>query len=171
MARCVFFSFHYQHDIFRVNTVRNHFVTKGGYNVSGYRDRSLWEKAKTTNPPALKRMINGALDGTTVTVVLIGAKTADRPWVQYEIEKSYDRGNGLLGIYIHNIRCAVARRTGFKGRNPFDNYTIEKPSRFSYMASIKASMSTLYPTYDWVLDSGYNNFSTWVENAAKAAGK
>jgi len=171
MARCVFFSFHYQRDIFRVNTVRNHFVTKGGYNVSGYRDRSLWEKAKSTNPLALKRMINGALDGTTVTVVLIGAETADRPWIQYEIEKSYKRGNGLLGIYIHNIRCALTRQTHFKGRNPFDNYSVAKPSPFSRMAKIQVPMSILHPTYDWVFDNGYNNFNTWVENAAKAAGK
>jgi hypothetical protein len=171
MVRCVFFSFHYRRGIFRVNTVRNHFVTKGRYHVSGYRDRSLWEKAKTTSPLALKRMINGALDGTTVTVVLIGAETADRPWVQYEIEKSYERGNGLLGIYIHNIRCALTRQTHFKGRNPFDNYSIAKPSLLSHLAKIQVPMSTLNPTYDWVFDNGYNNFNTWVEKAAKAASK
>ncbi|MFQ4136706.1 TIR domain-containing protein [Nodosilinea sp. PGN35] len=171
MARCVFFSFHYQRDIFRVNTVRNHFLTKGGYSISGYQDRSLWEKAKTSNPLALKRMINRALEGTTVTVVLIGAETADRPWVKYEIEKSLERGNGLLGIYIYNIRHAVTKQTDFKGKNPFDRYAIAQPSPSLHTVDVQRMASNLYPTYDWVLDRGYNNFSMWVEKAAKAAGK
>jgi len=29
----------------------------------------------------------------------------------------------------------------------------------------------LYPTYDWVNDNGYLNFSDWVEKAAKKAGR
>lgn len=171
MARCIFFSFHYQRDIWRVNVVRNYFLTRGGYNSAGYWDHSLWEEVKRDGELALKRLINKELEGTTVTVVLIGAETSQRQWVNYEIEKSLERGNGLLGIYIHNIQCAVARQTDFKGRNPFDNYTIKKPSLFSHMADIQVPMSTLYPTYDWVYDDGYTNFSKWVEAAARAAGK
>jgi len=150
MARCVFFSFHYQRDIFRVNAVRNSFLTKGGYSIAGYQDRSLWEKAKSTNPLSLKRMINQALQGTTVTVVLIGAETANRPWVKYEIEKSLERRNGLLGIHIHNIRDAKTGRTDITGRNP---------------------LPFQYSTYNWVKDNGYANFAQWIERAAKQAGK
>jgi hypothetical protein len=157
MARSVFFSFHYQRDIWRVNIVRNHFVTRGGYNQSGYWDHSLWEEAKKDGELALKRLINKGLQDTSVTVVLIGAETAQRRWVNYEIEKSHERGNGMLGIYIHNIPNLEKQKDN-RGANPFDNFTIEK-------------MSAIYPTYDWVANDGYNNFSTWVENAAKAAGK
>lgn len=169
MARSVFFSFHYQRDIWRVNIVRNHFVTRGGYNESGYRDHSLWEEAKKEGELALKRLINKGLQDTSVTVVLIGAETAQRRWVNYEIEKSHERGNGMLGIYIHNI-ANLEKQKDYRGANPFDNFTIEKKSEFVFLSGIKP-MSAIYPTYDWVADNGYNNFSTWVENAAKAAGK
>jgi hypothetical protein len=36
----------------------------------------------------------------SVTVVLIGNKTADSPWVKWEIEESLRQGKGLLGIRL-----------------------------------------------------------------------
>ncbi len=39
-------------------------------------------------------MIRGHLKDTTVTVVLIGTGTANRPWVKYEIEQSIARRTG-----------------------------------------------------------------------------
>lgn len=170
MARSVFFSFHYQRDIWRVNVVRNHFLTRGGYNSAGYWDHSLWEEVKRDGELALKRLIDKGLEGTTLTVVLIGAETSQRRWVNYEIEKSLERGNGILGICVHNISNRQGQKD-YQGVNPFENFTIEKPSSFSYMTNIRVQLSSVCPTYDWVIDNGYNNFSTWVENAAKAASK
>jgi len=75
MAKRVYFAFHYQ-DVcdFRANVVRNHnFV--GGVEGAGYYDHSIWEEAKKTSPLALKRLINGELEGTSVTVVLVGSHT------------------------------------------------------------------------------------------------
>jgi hypothetical protein len=171
MARNVFFSFHYQNDIFRVNTVRNHATTKGGYSAAGYFDKSLWETVQKDSGLAIKRMINGGLEGTTVTVVLIGSQTANRTWVNYEIEKSHERGNGMIGIYIHQIASAQTQTTDVKGKNPFDFIHVAAPQQFSYMAKRLIPLSNLYPTYDWVDDDGYNNFESWVEAAAKKAGK
>ena len=37
---------------------------------------------------------------TSVTVACIGARTASRRWVNYELEASAARGNGLLGVYL-----------------------------------------------------------------------
>ncbi len=163
MSRSIFFSFHYQRDIFRVNIVRNHYLTKGGYNIAGYWDHSLWESVKKEGDLAIKRMINQGLKNTSVTVVLIGTETSTRPWVNYEIQKSYERSNGMIGIYIHNIR-SINGYTDFSGRNPFDNFYITLNGQNVYFSQI-------YPTYDWVRDDGYNNFSKWVENAARAVGK
>jgi MTH538 TIR-like domain (DUF1863) len=39
-----------------------------------------------------------------VTVVLVGRETAINPWVRYQIHKSYQRGNAIIGIYVHNVR-------------------------------------------------------------------
>ncbi len=41
MARTVYFSFHYQRDIMRVQQVKNHYVTKENYTEAGYFDGSL----------------------------------------------------------------------------------------------------------------------------------
>lgn len=171
MARKVFFSFHYQNDIFRVNTIRNHKLMKGGYQEAGYFDHSLWETVKKDSDLAIKRMINRGLQDTTVTVVLIGSQTANRTWVNYEIAKSYERGNGLLGIYIHQIRCAQSQRTDFRGANPFDFIHLEFPPRLCYMATSPIPLSNFYPIYDWIDDNGYNNFKHWIETAARNAGK
>jgi len=170
MTRSVFFSFHYQRDIFRVNVVRNHFLTKQGYISAGYWDHSLWEKFKRDGDLALKRLINKGLENTSVTVVLIGAATANRKWVDYEIEKSYERGNAMLGIYIHNIPSINGFRDS-KGLNPFDYYTVEQKGKYSHFTSNHVPLSNYYPTYDWVQDNGYNNFNKWVEYAARAVGK
>lgn len=162
MARRVFFSFHYQRDIWRVNVVRNSWVTKDR-EVAGYWDASLWEEAQTKGEKAIQNLIDNGLQNTSVTVVLIGAETYNRRWVRYEIKKSYERGNGLLGVYIHNIPDNSGR-TDAKGQNPFDIFYIERDGGKKYF-------SELYPTYDWRIDNGYTNFATWVENAAKSAGR
>ena len=49
-------------------------------------------------------MIDEALDGTTVTVVCIGHETAGRKYVNYEIEQSIERGNGVVGVQVHHLR-------------------------------------------------------------------
>jgi MTH538 TIR-like domain (DUF1863) len=103
MARKVFFSFHYQQDLWRVNVVRNSAVVEGTSAV-GFHDASLWEEAKKKGDAEVKRLIEKALFGTSVTVVLIGSQTANRKYVGYEIEKSVAVGNGLLGVRIHQIK-------------------------------------------------------------------
>lgn len=71
--RHVFFSFHFQADIHRVNIVRNSWRVRPEDHVPGFFDRSLWEQKKRTDIGALKRMIRGGLKGTSVTCVLAGS--------------------------------------------------------------------------------------------------
>src|ERR1039458_1952675 len=108
MARRVFFSFHYERDIWRVNVVRNS-GTIEGVAAAGFHDASLWEETKRRGDDAVRRLIDTGLEGTSVTVVLIGAQTALRRYVSYEIARSISRGNGLLGIFIHNIKDKSGR--------------------------------------------------------------
>ena len=84
MARSVFFSFHYQRDIVRVNQIRNlpEIVDEA---AAGFKDSSLWEEAKKKGDDAVKKMIDSGLVGTSVTVVCIGNKTAGRKFINYEI--------------------------------------------------------------------------------------
>ncbi len=100
--RRVFFSFHYQRDIWRVNQIRNAGVVDASA-AAGWSDASLWEEAKKKGDPAIKRLVDKGLKGTTVTAVLIGSRTATRKYVTYEIERSVEQGNALIGIRIHGL--------------------------------------------------------------------
>lgn len=162
MARRVFFSFHYQRDVWRTNQIRNAHIVDGTA-AAGFQDASLWEEAKRKGDAAVKALIDKGLDGTTVTAVLIGSETANRKYVKYEIDQSIIRGNGLLGVYIHNLRDRNSN-TDPPGRNPFDNLYWEKNGQKVYLSSV-------YQAYDWISDNGYQNFGSWVEAAAKKAGR
>lgn len=103
MARRVFFSFHYENDIWRANQVRNANVVVGA-DAAGFFDHSEYEEAKKKGDDEITRLIRSKLNGTSVTVVLIGQQTASRPYVRYEIEQSIARSNGLVGVYIHLLK-------------------------------------------------------------------
>ena len=145
MARKVFFSFHYQRDLWRVNVVRNSTVVEGTA-AAGFHDASLWEEAKKKGDAAIKKLIDSGLNGTSVTVVLIGAETSTRKYVAYEIEKSIERGNGLLGIRIHSIKDKDGRTDNF-GATP---------------AALAAAGAPIY-AYE------YGKVGGWVEDAYKKA--
>lgn len=100
MARRVFFSFHFD-DSWRANQVRMANVV-GGAEVAGFYDHSLYEEEKRGGDATLREILK-QLDGTSVTVVLIGTHTAERPWVDFEIRESVRRDNGLVGITIHRL--------------------------------------------------------------------
>jgi hypothetical protein len=160
MARRAFFSFHYQRDITRAMLVKNSWVTQER-EAAGFFDGSLEERAKREGDEAVRRLINRGLENTSVTVVLIGAETATRRWVSYEIAQSYDRGNGMLGVYIHSIPN-FQRMKDLRGSNPFANVTIRGTG---------ASLDRMYPILDWTNDDGYSNLGAWIERAARNAGR
>lgn len=158
--RRVFFSFHYARDVGRIGQIRNSWLTKGI--EFRFLDAADWESIKRNGDDAVRNWINEQLNGTSVTVVLIGADTANRRWVKYEIAQSIDRKNGLLGIYIHNVKDLRTGATDNKGENPFS-----KHFGFTYG-------QTVYPCYcyyDWVNDNGQDNLPSWIETAAKQAGR
>lgn len=158
MTRKVFFSFHYQSDNWRAANIRNSNVVVG-IEKAGYVDSVDWEQIKRQGDDAIKRWIKFQLEGTSVTVVLIGSETSEREWVQYEISESYRRGNGLIGVYIHNVKNQNGA-TSYKGLNPFDRLTVDGHP-----------FSKLFPTYDWVINDGRNNMGNWIEEAAQGAGR
>lgn len=194
MARRVFFSFHYQDVIdFRANVVRNHWMTKPDRDAAGFFDASIWEEAKKQGDIALKRIINGGLDNTSNTCVLVGTETYARPWVRYEILKSFVRGNHLFAVHINGIK-GKDQKIKVLGPNPleyvgvtysqdgrtmtlwekngqiWERYTkIEGKSDFT-ISQVAAeyrgkgyNLSNFYRIYDWGADDGYNNFANWVK--------
>ncbi len=160
-VRRVFFSFHYERDIWRVNQVRNSWLTKSNREDAGYWDASLWEEAKARGHKAIKNLIDEGLKNTSVTAILIGYETSERYYVKYEISQSVKRGNGLLGVYVHRLKDQY-RNIDNKGVNPLSTLVYTSSNR---------PLTDSYYTYDWIDDNGYQNFGDWVENAAERAGR
>jgi hypothetical protein len=163
MARRVFFSFHYENDVWRANQVRNSWVTKDDKQAAGFVDSADFEELKKGGDPAIKKWIDKKLEGTSVTVVLLGTETSNRDYVKYELEQSWKRGNGILGIYIHDCKGNDGK-TCKKGDNSFGPIFTSKNDNKKYFYE-------RFKTYDWVSDNGYSNMGKWIEAAAKEAGK
>lgn len=107
MPRTVFFSFHYQRDIFRVEQVKRHYVTKGSNAAAGFFNGSLEEEAKKKGNAVVKKMIDDGMVGSSVLCVLIGKETYTRRWVDYEILRAVDQKMGVFGIRIHQLRIPI----------------------------------------------------------------
>ena len=74
----------------------------------------------------------------------MGEKTCSSRWVKYEIEKSIEIGNGLLGIDVSKIKDLQGNTSERCGEIPKD-----------------------YKFYLWNNDEGYKNMGDWIEKAAK----
>lgn len=162
MARKIYFSFHYDRDIWRVNQVRNSWRYRPGNETQPFVDHAEFEAIRRQSDDAIKRWINEQMVGSTVTCVLIGAETSTRKWVKYEIGRTIERGKGLLGVRIHRLENAN-NMTDYAGSDPLDEF--RRPGLLSPFRPMGIS------TYDWVGDDGPRNFEAWVEAAAVAAGQ
>jgi len=159
VSRKIFFSFHYERDAWRAGQVRNSNVV-ASEDEYGFIDAADWESIKKKGNAAIERWIDDQLKNTSVTVVLIGAETASREWVQYEILKSWNRGNGVVGVRIHNIKHQD-QKTDLAGRNPFDDFKLPDGTL----------LSSVCKTYDWVTDDGRKNMGAWADEAANIRAK
>lgn len=146
MSRNVFFSFKYK-DVSRAMVVRNSWVTQGK-NAAGFIDSADFEEVKRKGDKAIENWIDGQLKGTSVTVVLVGEKTCNSRWVKYEIAKSKEMGNGLIGIDVSKIKNLQQQTSDRCGQIPNG-----------------------FPFYLWFKEDGYKNMGDWIEKAAKAAGR
>jgi hypothetical protein len=163
MARRVFFSFHYDNDINRSMIVRNSWVTQGK-EASGFIDKAEFEQVKRQGKNAIYKWIDTQLEGTSVTVVLIGTETLNRQYVQYEICKSLERGNAVIGIHINGIRDMRTSMTSVKGNvhTVIGYYNDKTPAYFDTVCD---------GIYDYSTQNGYANMGSWIENAARKRNK
>jgi MTH538 TIR-like domain (DUF1863) len=192
MAKRVFFSFDYADvEMFRANVVRKHDLTKEDRDDAGFFDASIWETAQRTGVEAIKKLINAALENTSVTAALIGTDTWSRRWVRYEIFKSMERGNRIFGVHINGIKDKDQSTKPY-GANPFEylgrGYSSDGTmlelfewsqgrawEKYPDLSGYKLEnqrqrqdwgqfyqLSKYYQVYDWIANDGYNNFASWV---------
>jgi hypothetical protein len=156
MARRTFFSFHFKPDCWRAAQVRNMGVVEGNIPVSD----NEWEDVKAGGDKAIKNWIDDQLRGRSCTVVLVGAKTAGRKWIKYEIEESWNAGKGVVGICIHKLEDQNGDQSE-KGKNPFEDFAVEKEN----LSSIVKLYDPPYTRSSNVYKHIQENIANWVEEA------
>ncbi|MCH8863545.1 MAG: TIR domain-containing protein [Proteobacteria bacterium] len=160
MARRIFYSFHFANDYWRTSQVRNIGVVEDNAPVSD----NDWEAVKKKGDQAIKNWINDQLKGRSCTIVLVGAKTAGRKWINYEIRRSWNEGKGVVGIYIHRLK----NRNGYqsqKGNNPFASFTMDRDQKklSSIVKCYNPNTTSSKTAYGIIA----NNISNWAEEAIK----
>jgi len=158
VARKAFYSFHYDLDNWRVSQVRNMGVVDGNRPVTD----NDWEAVKKGGDAAIQKWIDGQLYGKSVVIVLIGAKTAGRKWIKYEIKKAWGEGKrvlGVLGVYIHNLKDQKENTTA-KGKNPFDSIKVNGLPMSNFV-NVYDPSPWFSSTYNYIK----NNMADWIESA------
>ncbi|WP_148241661.1 TIR domain-containing protein [Enterobacter asburiae] len=158
MARKVFFSFHFDNDFWRTQQVRNIGVIEG---QTLYKPNA-WEEVKRKGNAAIEKWIDENLSGKSCVVVLVGAETANRPWVIEEIVKGWNSGKGVLGIRINGLLNSE-QKTSTAGANPFDSVTLKSGTiNLSTYARLKTPIGSDSKA---IYASIQNNIEAWIEEA------
>lgn len=149
MARRCFYSFHYEPDNWRASTVRQIGAIEGNQPATD----NDWESvASGYNPDEkIKQWIASQMANRTCTIVLVGAGTANRKWINHEIIKSWDGGLGVVGIHIHGLKDRYGQVAN-KGANPFDHIT-HGPSKKPLSSIVKCynpGGGTSQERYAWI---------------------
>ena len=158
MARRVFYSFHYVPDAWRASQVRNIGAIEGNRPITD----NEWESITQGGDAAIERWIADQMSGRSCTVVLIGANTAYRKWITYEIEKTWRDGKGVVGVHIHNLKNHEGQQAS-KGMNPLDAVHVNG----ARLSNIAKAYDTPYTTSTFVYDHIKDNLDAWVEEAVR----
>ena len=165
MARRVFYSFDYERDWFRVQQIKQIGTLAGQPLLSSNR----WEEVTGGSDRGIKRWIDEQMERKSCAVVLIGKRTAEREWVQYEIRKAWEDGRGLLGVFIHNLQDQHKRQSA-KGTNPFRHFRVG--------GARKIGMNLVVPVHDPPYSRSSSvyrhiaaNLPDWVDDAIKVRGE
>lgn len=150
----VFYSFHYERDVNRVQLIRNMGMLEGQRLLNAQE----WETVRRQGTSSIEHWINEQMKYKTAVIVLIGKETASRPWVQYEIQRAWELKKPLLGIQIHGLSAMgttdspgqdpFTKITGYEGRNPgipiFDPTVTDIHGRIDSRATYSKLASNLY---------------------------
>lgn len=176
----------------RVSVVRSHWLSDPDHEAAGCFDMAAWENARSQGDASLKSHIDGCLQRTSTTCVLIGSETYANHWVRYEIMKSFVKGDYLLGVQVNGIKDVHGKNKPLSP-NPFDYLGLKFSTDGNTVTLMESSaggwilykeidetadhavsqlfqpyrgrsyrLSHFYFTYDWLLEDGHGNFTSWV---------
>lgn len=122
MPKSVFYSFHYERDVHRVQLIRNINALEG----QALLNPQDWEKVRRGGDAGIKKWIHEQMAYKKAVIVLIGKETAGREWVIYEIEKAWADKRPLLGIRTHGLSSFGT--VDAAGPSPFDRADVDASS-------------------------------------------
>jgi MTH538 TIR-like domain (DUF1863) len=178
----VFFSFYYKPDHKRVDRIRT--MRRRGDSAKSFeakrwqfgfgRDReerwadrgsktvtdSEWLDVTLGGTRAIKLWIREQMRRKGCLIILIGSKTANRPWINYEIREGWNDLMGVVGVHVHNLKDNHGRQSP-KGENPF-NYLVVggRP-----MSQIVKAYNPPYNDSNDVFNYIEQHLSSWVAQA------
>lgn len=155
--RQVFYSFHFANDVLRVSQIRSIGALEDNKPVSA----NDWEEVKKKGDAGIKKWIDDNMNYRSCVVVMVGEETSKRKWVRHEIEKAWNDGRGVLGIYIHNIECPNNGKSK-QGANPFDSFTLDNGKK-KLSSVVKCYNPSSLDAYNAIR----NNLEDWIEEAIK----
>lgn len=158
MARKAFYSFEYKPDNWRASQVRNMGVVEGNQAVAD----NDWESVTKGGDAAIERWIAEQMAERSCVVVLIGATTAGRKWIDYEIKKAWADKRGVLGVHIHGLKDRNQNQTT-RGANPFDTLAIGGTTLSRIVRVYDPPYAASTSVYDYI-NSG---LAGWVEEAVR----
>lgn len=156
MARKVFTSFHYIPDNWRANQIRNMGKLEGNSVVT----TNKWEEVTKGGNKAIQEWIDNNIYGKSCVVIFVGENTAGRKWIDYEIEKAWNDGKGVFGIFVHNLKDSNGNQAN-KGNNPFENFTVGDKKLSSIVKCYNPPFSTSTYVYDHIKE----NLEDWIVKA------
>jgi len=162
MKRSVFYSFHFKEDYWRTQQVRNIGSVEGNVLATP----NNWETIQRQGDLAIKNWIDSNLQGKSCLIVLVGANTANRKWINYEIQAAWNKGMGVLGININFLKDRYGNQSPV-GHNPFQYVNIGNPLYIQRMSNIvHLHEPNSYSTNSKLWYSQiYTNIAEWIEIA------
>lgn len=160
MPRRVFFSFHFDGDFWRTQQIRN----MGSLEGQSLCSANAWEEIKRKGNAAIERWIEENMHGKSCVVVLVGAQTANRPWVVHEISKGWNDGKGVLAIRIDRLLDTKSQSSAV-GANPLSKVIFNNSQRT--LADVVPLKNPAGTDSRSVYASIANNIEAWIEEAIR----
>lgn len=155
--RQVFFSFHYERDVWRASMVRN----MGKVDKSSTFSDNDWEEVRYKTEARIKAWIDSQMAMRSCLVVLVGYETSQRKWVKYEIEKAMELHKGIVGIRVNRLENSRGEQDP-EGSNPFYNILTSDGHRLSNYVTL---YETSYISSPYVYDDINDNIEDLIEDA------
>lgn len=156
MGRKVFYSFHYDNDNWRVATLRS----IGAIEQNPIASSNKWEEVKRGGDKSIKNWINENMVNRSCLILLIGSATFGRKWINYEIEKAWNEGKGIVPIYIHNLKNSLGYQSS-KGKNPLSHFKLNSKDLSTIVKSYEPQYTDSKEIYSYIS----RNLSNWIEDA------